>query len=171
MISNEEKQRRSSPKTSTCGVAYFLVFIFFINVFVASSVLDFPCLTSIFYIQRICIAPEESVELSITTRCQGNDLWRSERNLRITASECYKLFTANKNPATVWPSKIAMYYRIQPDRQCFKIGRREEKNAIALYEKEKKTKVAKVGLVVPPTCPWLGCSSDGFVFETKTLVK
>lgn len=32
-------------------------------------------------------------------------------------------------------------------------------------------KVAKVGLVVHPTCPWFGCSPDGFVFKTNTVIE
>lgn len=114
---------------------------------------------------------DEAVDLCVKTRNQGSDLWRTERNLRITASECYKLFTATKNPATVWSSKINAYYRTKPDLKNFKIGRREETNAIALYEKFTKNKVTKVGLLVQPTCPWLGCSPDGFVFETETVVE
>lgn len=91
--------------------------------------------------------------------------------MRITASECYKLYTAHKNLSTVWPSKIETYYRTKPDLKNFKIGRREEGNAIYLYENITQSKVTKVGLIVHPTCPWLGCSPDGFVLETKTIVE
>lgn len=105
------------------------------------------------------------------TRNQGCDVWRTERNLRITASDCYKLFTAHKNVKTEWSSKIQAYYRPKPDLKNFKIGRREEQNAIPLYENLTETNVTKVGLVVHPTCPWLGCSPDGFVFETRTVIE
>ncbi len=107
----------------------------------------------------------------MNTRNQGSDVWRRERNLRITASECYKLFTAHKNTSTVWSNKIEVYYRPKPDLKNFKIGRREEINAIPLYEKFTKSKVTKVGSVVHPTCPWLGCSPDGLVVESKTVIE
>lgn len=114
---------------------------------------------------------EEAVDLTVNTRDQKSMLWCFERKFRITASECYKLFTASKNPNVVWTSKIANYFKAKPNLKNFEIGHREEENGLHLYENETKSKVTKIGLVVHPSCPWLGCSPDGFVLETKTVVE
>lgn len=114
---------------------------------------------------------EDAVNLNTKTRDQKSDIWLLERKMRITASECYTLFTALKNPNTVWPSKIRSYYKTKPNCKNFEIGHREERNAIKLYESKTKRKVSKLGLLVHPTCPWIGCSPDGFVLESKTLVE
>lgn len=102
---------------------------------------------------------------------QQNLLWRTERKFRITASECYKLFTANKNRNTVWESKMQLYFKPKPNLKNFSVGRDEEEKAIKLYESQSKNKVIKIGLVVHPSCPWLGCSPDGFVSEKNTVVE
>lgn len=121
--------------------------------------------------QRICLSLEEAVDLTINTQDQKSNLWSFERKFRITASECYRLFTASKNANTVWTTKIGNYFKEKPKLKAFEIGRREEANALIIYEHETNTKVTRIGLIVHPTCPWLGCSPDGFVLETKTIVE
>lgn len=81
------------------------------------------------------------------------------------------MFTAYKNPATDWTKKVAAYYKPKPDNKNFKIGRREEEHAINLYEQKYQKKVTKMGLLVHPTCPWLGCSPDGIILQTKTVIE
>ncbi|KAG4072501.1 hypothetical protein HA402_012648 [Bradysia odoriphaga] len=70
-----------------------------------------------------------------------------------------------------WMSKIRNYYKEKPNLESFKIGRREEENGLRLYEKETGREVIKLGIIVHPSCPWLACSPDGFVLDTKTVVE
>lgn len=122
-------------------------------------------------IQRICVNVGEAIDLAIKTQDQNNALWSFERKLRITASECYRLYTASKNANVDWTSKIRNYYKQKPNLECFKIGRKEEANGLKLYERQTGTTVEKIGLVVHPSCPWLACSPDGVVLDTKTVVE
>lgn len=113
----------------------------------------------------------EAININILSRNQKNEIWLSERNLRITASECYNLYTATKNINVEWDKKIDRYFKAKPVLKNLKIGRQEEHNAIKLYEIETKHTVTKFGLVLQPSCPWLGCSPDGFVLKSNIVVE
>lgn len=110
------------------------------------------------------------------TRDQNNQTWKYERKLRITASECYSLFTALNNTKTIWSKKVETYFKKKPNCKNFQIGLREESNAIRLYEIDKNVTVTKFGIIINPSCPWLACSPDSVsitkdtVIEVKTLM-
>lgn len=121
-------------------------------------------------LQRICISKDQSIELNLQTKNQNDHIWRYERQLRVTASDCYALFTGFNNQADM-SKRIVSYYQPKPQIKNFQIGRREEANAFLAYQRIFQNPVSKLGFLVHPSCPWFGCSPDGYCIECNIVIE
>ena len=95
---------------------------------------------------------------------QCSERWRHARSLRITASECYGLYTATAN----WEAK---FQRAGKFSGCgaTRFGTAHEPVARSMFAAETGYRVHQCGLVVPPMMPWLACSPDGVVDTGRSL--
>ena len=100
---------------------------------------------------------------------QGSDEWSKARDVRITGSKCYSLYThAAKGPNADWAKKLATLEKSRMfagnSATCY--GQKCESLALGLYEQMCEGEVVlRCGLIVPPNCPWLGFSPDGVVMK------
>lgn len=124
-----------------------------------------------FYNKMVCIDSSKAVEIFKNTTAQGNQNWRQERLKRITASDCYSLYTYDQNKNPDWPKKIQNYYKSIPPTAAMRFGKEKESIAINKYADLTGHTVSKMGLVVQPSCPWLGSSPDGFVLDKNIVVE
>lgn len=65
-----------------------------------------------FYYQSVCILPGDAIQIMKLSQKSGQ--WLNERRKRITASNCYELFTYFKNHSTTedWSKKAKSYFKI-----------------------------------------------------------
>lgn len=112
-----------------------------------------------FYVDVVMLTYNESMQLCQETMGQCSGRWRHARSLRITASECYGLYTATKD----WQNKFARLNRNFSGCSATRFGTRYEPVARDMYVAQSGAKVHQCGLVVPPLTPWLACSPDGVV--------
>lgn len=88
-----------------------------------------------FYNLSICVEKERALEIFELTMGQNTIIvWHSERAKRITASNCYTLYTYSKNKNPNWPKKIATYFKIINPTKNMKMGNIMEPVAIRDYE-------------------------------------
>lgn len=120
--------------------------------------------------QRICISKHEAVALNVRTLNQSDDSWRYERRIRVTASECYTLFTGFNNKADM-SKRVSVYYKPKPQTKNMKIGSEQESKALASFSRNYSYPIMRLGLIVHPSCPWLGCSPDGFIVSSNTVIE
>lgn len=129
----------------------------------------------VFYETKVCESGYESISLCVQTFGQNNDMWRSERKKRITASECYGLYTFFKNDSGSrdWNKKLSpISHPLEKRLPSLQYGKDTEKRALAWYKLKNPGKViVEMGLIVPPSAPFLGCSPDGFVIDDKILIE
>lgn len=125
-----------------------------------------------FYVNNVKLSTDDSIVLCKSTRLQNTQNWFLERKKRITASKCYELYTYARNKNPKWPAKIGRL--ISPaSKKLFncEYGIRTESEAREWYEKYLGIAVTKLGFVVHPQAPFLGCSPDGCCFENNTLLE
>lgn len=129
-----------------------------------------------FFNENVLKTPQESLRLQEKTINQGSSgYWKIQRRLRITASQCYSLFTYYKSKNEEkknWAKKIESY--VNPKfffSKAVEYGKANEKFALCAYEKTCPNKITLLGLIVHPTMSWLGCSPDGFDEIRKILIE
>lgn len=129
-----------------------------------------------FFIENVVTTPHTSLCLEQKTKNQGSSSnWKAQRRLRITASQCYSLFTyfKSKNEEKKdWVKKIKNY--VDPKfffSKAVEYGKSNEKLAFLEYEKQCPNKITCLGLIVHPKMSWLGCSPDGFDETRKVLIE
>lgn len=99
-------------------------------------------------------------------------VWLAERELRITASRAYSLFTyySNKNPD--WKKKSNDYfYSPSFSNENTKYGLEQETYARETYANLMSMEIVECGLVISELNPWLGCSPDGIAFKDNKPFK
>lgn len=124
-----------------------------------------------FYNEMVCVDIQKAVQIFNETKSQNNFIWQQQRKIRITASDCYSLFTYNSNENPDWPKKIKNYYKPFMGNKSTKLGKEKEGVAIVKYEKYTNNLVQKMGFVVNPSCPWMGASPDGYVLQEKIVIE
>lgn len=126
-----------------------------------------------YYNKEIKITGDQCLNICQSTIGQSNTLiWKYERNKRITASDCYSLYTYTKSKKQNWSVKIFNYFKPKPaNLKKIKIGIENEEPAVTLYKKITKFIVNKLGLITQPSCPWIGMSPDGLVIEQGILLE
>lgn len=127
------------------------------------------------YEAKVCVSGCESISLCLQTFGQSNESWRRGRKVRITASECYELYTFFKNDDgnRDWSKKLSsIIHPLEKRLPSLQYGRETEKKALSWYKLKQPGKVIiRMGLIVPPTAPFLGCSPDAFVIGENVLVE
>ena len=118
-----------------------------------------------FYIDVIALTYNESMELCRETMRQCSERWRHARSVRITASECYGLYTACGN----WDKKFERANVKFGGCKATRFGTKHEPIARDMFRCITGHKVHQCGLVVPPMTPWLACSPDGIVETGNAL--
>lgn len=120
--------------------------------------------------------PEKVKNIEANTREQGGDLWKNQRKGRLTASKFYRVHTRmtsySVNPSINMNAVVSevLQYKSPPSTlKALKYGRRMEDTAARKYEKvmtelgHKNLKVAKCGLFVSESVPYIGASPDRMV--------
>lgn len=129
----------------------------------------------LFYEYRVCVSSEESLSICAETHNQSNDIWRRERRMRITASECYDLYTyyLNYTGDRDWNKKLSsILHPLEKRLPPLLYGKQMEGHALDCYRKKNPGKnVIRMGLVIPPSAPFLGCSPDAVVVDDAKLIE
>ena len=115
-----------------------------------------------FYLERVAVTVKDCERLcSVTMEQSHSQEWKQARSVRITASNCYQLYTYAGND---WESLLERTFSSGfRGNQATRFGQEHERRARDLYCAETGANVEMCGLVVPPLAPWLGCSPDGIV--------
>lgn len=125
-----------------------------------------------FYRNYIYVTTETAVEIAIMTKSQNCDLWITERNKRITASRAYSLFTYASNKNKNWDVKIKNYLtKKNVTTAAMKHGILMEPVAFERYRVQTGSNIQKIGLIVNPEYPWLGCSPDGIDIDNMKIIE
>ena len=69
--------------------------------------LSIPCKS--FYDGHVKLDSTGCIDLCTNTNAQNSDQWKLAHSVRITASNCYSLFTYNKNVNPNWDSKVEKF--------------------------------------------------------------
>ncbi|KAI4455401.1 exonuclease phage-type/recb c-terminal domain-containing protein [Holotrichia oblita] len=110
-----------------------------------------------------CLNVIHQLELAeIISDCpQRSPEWKNIRQLRITGSRCYSLYTfkddwIKKAENYFWPKEFSSIYTSH--------GNFFEKHALAAYKNKTQCDIWVPNFVVPKLFPWLGVSPDGVSF-------
>lgn len=99
-------------------------------------------------------------------------VWIKERQVRITASDAYKLFTYRKNKNPDWKKKSVDYFFEESFSNAnTKYGLENESIAREAYEAKMSVEVVQCGLIISKENPWLGGSPDGIIFKNNEPYK
>ena len=124
----------------------------------------------IFYEGHVAVSTEKAIIIALAP--QGSEVWRKEREVRITGSVCHGLFTSSKGRGD-WDKKMRSMEKAKSwaGNSATAHGIRAEKHALELYKAVCPGRLMTCGLIVQPGCPWLGCSPDGVVMRDGEAVK
>lgn len=115
-----------------------------------------------FYSNNVCVSYEDSVRLCLETVAQAGTVWKDARAVRITGSNCYSFFTYSQNKNPDWTLKVSRLLKSSfKGNKATLHGKRFESTALEAYELAFGCKVERLGIIVPPSAPWLGASLDG----------
>lgn len=118
-----------------------------------------------FYTDVVALTYNESKELCRATMSQNSERWRHARSMRITASECYSMYTAKGGFEEKFLRTKGKFRGCKATR----FGTTHEPVARDMYAAQVGGKVHQCGLVVPPMMPWLACSPDGVVVREGSV--
>ena len=125
-------------------------------------------------IDKVGVSVEESVEICKKTIMQSTEpIWYLERSKRITASIFGKVLNRrmSTNPAALISTITDKFSKSGSMPAALRWGIDCENIAIERYEEMTYCHpIKKCGFFINPKWPWLGCSPDGIVFESKIPV-
>ena len=121
-------------------------------------------LSDSFYVDVVMLTYSDSEELCRATISQDSARWQHARSMRITASECYSLYTATGG----FEEKFARSKVNFGGTKATRFGTANEPAARAMYAARVGAEVHQCGVVVPPMMPWLACSPDGVVVDGES---
>jgi len=126
-----------------------------------------------FYQDKVQVSSlDEAVAIGVNTISQCGDKWHNARNVRVTGSVAYQIYTYSSNKKPDWSRKYEGIYKSKfTGNAKTRRGVRGEVLARARYSEETKEKVIQCGLVVKTEVPWLGYSPDGIMNENGTIAK
>ncbi|KAJ8976851.1 hypothetical protein NQ317_012975 [Molorchus minor] len=97
---------------------------------------------------------------------QGSDAWNKERQLRITGSTCYSLYTYGRGHTVDWESHAKKFFSPKGFKNKFtEHGLKYEKEAIKAFKERNYSHIITPSLVIAKSLPWLAFSPDGVIFE------
>ncbi|XP_043210531.1 uncharacterized protein LOC122375293 [Amphibalanus amphitrite] len=122
------------------------------------------------------VAVDHEAACRIAGFAQGSEEWMKARDLRITGSKCYELYTHEAKGAKAdWVAKLGAIERAKgfAGNAATRYGQKCEGAAIQMYEGmcEGGECIVKCGLLIPPACPWLGFSPDAVVVRDGKPVR
>ena len=97
----------------------------------------------VFFMNVVAVTYQESEDIAIDTVMQTSSKWRVERQCRITASECYALYTYNGNAAEKLRAMASCSFK---GNAATRFGKAHEDGARQLYEQTTGNKVHRCGL-------------------------
>lgn len=120
-----------------------------------------------FYNSIVKIDKDAAIKIISDALLQNNNLWLKVRQLRITATAAYSLYTFNngKNSTNneAWLNKLeSIIFPTFSGNLATKFGKKCEIKARKVFEKIKKVQTKTFGFIINDHCPWLGFSPDGF---------
>ena len=168
-----ERGRGSEPETSLCNALDGKrqdVTILVSNSAVSCGEPDLGGEARKFYNEHVAVTTEKAVNIALAP--QGSDVWRREREVRITGSVCHGLMTYSQRGGD-WNKKLRSLEKAQcwAGNSATAHGIKAEKHALELYESVCQGRLVTCGLLVQPGCPWLGCSQDGVVMHNGQAVR
>ncbi|VEN47855.1 unnamed protein product [Callosobruchus maculatus] len=94
---------------------------------------------------------------------QGSEVWFEERQLRITGSRCYSIYTYSKEE---WETKTENYFWPKPvNNKYIEHGKKYEAEALQKYKERNNYTICEIGLFICRKYPWFAYSPDGVVIE------
>lgn len=120
-----------------------------------------------FYIREVLVGLEEICQIN-----KSKTWWKQEKQKHINSHDAYTLYTYTMNKKPDWDKKVISY--INPSSSKIKAAadsHQWDDIGIKCYETLFSCKVVKVGYIVSPIVPWMGCSVLGLVKETKKIVE
>lgn len=123
-----------------------------------------------FYYKYICCDITLSKSINKRTLGQKNNVWKMERSKRICAINAYRLFTYADNKKPNWDKKAEDY--MNPSNcqtSAMKYGSHTESEAFSTYQEHYNCIIERLGFVVSPVLPWLGCS--GYIPSQNKIVE
>lgn len=112
-----------------------------------------------FYEESVVVDLQKVVEISKIQ--QNTNSWKAERKFRITASQCYKLYTYAKNKKPDWGQKLCKYFK-EPFLGNFATNYGLEQEIEAKNVLGTKYSILSTGLIIHPDEPWIRYSPDGY---------
>jgi len=116
-----------------------------------------------FYKLKIDVTADRRIEICKNTVAQAsNQIWRSERQKRISASRAHLIFRAKTKQTA-----LKYFFDEKFENQNFIYGRETEPKAKQCFQSVLNVKVFDCGLVIKKNQPWICASPDG-VFRDET---
>jgi len=120
-----------------------------------------------FYYSVVKIDKDKSLKIISDTLCQNGNLWLKVRQLRITATSAYSLYTfyngKNGVIAEAWLNKLeTIVFPSFSGNLATNFGKKYEDKARKAFERIKQIEIKTFGFIINDNCPWLGFSPDGF---------
>lgn len=79
-----------------------------------------------FYNKIVCVTVKKAIDIFKDTMNQDNEVWMQHRKIRITASECYNLYTYTLNKTPIGQKKIQNYFKQPNQNKYMKLGKVKE---------------------------------------------
>nr|CAI5826558.1 unnamed protein product [Callosobruchus analis] len=94
---------------------------------------------------------------------QGSEVWFEERQLRITGSRCYSIYTYSKEE---WETNAENYFWPKPIMNKYiEHGKKYEAEALQKYKERNNYVICEIGLFICRKYHWLAYSPDEVVIE------
>lgn len=123
------------------------------------------------FLKKITIDVSETWNIQTNTTSQVEDaMWFQQRKYRLTASNFGRVMTRKKEPTKSFLSSLFQSKNLT-NVSSIQHGKQNEAVAKTLYVKKMQKNVHAnfsvydSGLVINPSCPYLGASPDGKVFD------
>ncbi|XP_053698879.1 uncharacterized protein LOC128745832 [Sabethes cyaneus] len=126
----------------------------------------------LFFEKHIALGLDKCIEIALDTKNQNSNEWKMHRSNRITASNCYKLYTYLRNKNPNWESKIEEYWSIKSlNVKAVQYGKYAEPLAFNCYLKKRNPLCRRCGLVISSQENWFGGSPDRIDPISKALLE
>jgi len=120
-----------------------------------------------FYNSVINVGKDELSKIIVDTLSQNSNLWLKVRQLRITGTSAYELYTfyhgKNSVIAEAWLNKLErIIFPTFSGNLATKFGKNNEDKAKKAFVRLTGFQIKTFGFIINHHCPWLGFSPDGF---------
>jgi len=128
-----------------------------------------------FYNSVVNVGKDKSLKIVVDTLSQNSNLWLKVRQLRITGTSAYALYTFYGGKkcviAEAWLNKLeSIVFPTFSGNLATKFGKNYEDKAKKAFERLTKFQIKTFGFIINHRCPWLGFSPDGFYQCSENIV-